>query len=202
VPLQFLGREFFPKNHCLSNDSAESPTEFALQRPKNRSGIPPARIFTHTYHWTPTTGAVPLREYMYQDQTSGLAYVAVLIAAFVAVVIASIWFHPRVFGGVWMRLSGTTPEMAEKGKRHMLRNTFLGFLASIIVAYVLLWAGAAENIYDWAGALQLAFWCWIGFAAPILLGSVIWEQRPFRLYLVNAFYWLVALIAMALILLW
>ena len=139
---------------------------------------------------------------MYQDQTSGLAYVAVLVAAFVAVIIAYVWFHPRVFGGIWMRHSGMTPEMADRGKRHMVLHTFFGFLASAVVAYVLLWAGAAESIYDWSGALQLAFWCWIGFAAPILLGSVLWEQRPFRFYLINALYWLVALMAMALVLLW
>jgi len=95
-----------------------------------------------------------------------------------------------------------TPEMADRGKRHMVLHTFFGFLASAVVAYVLLWAGAAESIYDWSGALQLAFWCWIGFAAPILLGSVLWEQRPFRFYLINALYWLVALMAMALVLLW
>jgi hypothetical protein len=51
------------------------------------------------------------------------------------------------------------------------------------------------------GALQLAFWCWIGFIAPVTLGMVLWEQKPVRAYLIVAFYWLAALMAMALILL-
>ncbi len=126
---------------------------------------------------------------------------AVIGAAFVSVIIGIIWYHPRVFGGVWMRLSGITPEMAERAKRRKPIHVIFGFLASILVAYVLFWFGAAWSVYDWATALQLAFWCWIGFVVPLLLGSVIWEQRPFRLYLINVFYWLVALAAMALVLL-
>ncbi len=139
---------------------------------------------------------------MYQESFSLATLLAILGSGVASIVIAYIWYHPRVFGGVWMRLSGMTPEMAEKAKRRMLLHTFGGFIASLLVAYVMFWFGAAWSVYDVAGAVQLAFWCWIGFAAPVLLSSVLWEQRPFRLYLINAFYWLVALMVMALVLLW
>jgi len=139
---------------------------------------------------------------MYQDPFSAVTGLAILGAAFASVIIAYLWYHPRIFGGMWMRLSGITPEMADRGKRRMLLHTFFGFLAGIPIAYVMFWFGAAWSVYDWTGALQLAFWCWIGFTAPTLLGSVLWEQRPFRLYLIDAFYWLVTMMVMALIILW
>ncbi len=136
---------------------------------------------------------------MYQDPSSVWAYLAVAGAGIVAAVIGYIWYHPRVFGTAWMRYSGITPEMAERGKRRMPLHAFIGLLASMLIAYVMLGFGAAY-VYDWMGALQFAFLCWIGFAAPLLIGSVIWEQKPLRLYLINALYWLVALTMMALIL--
>ncbi len=138
---------------------------------------------------------------MYQYPFSTTTLLVILAAGVVSVIIGYIWYHPRIFGGLWMRLAGITPEMAERAQHRKLLHAVLGLLASVLVAYVMFWFGAAWSVYDWTTALQLAFWCWIGFAAPLLLGSTIWEQRPFRLYLINALYWLVAFIAMALVLL-
>jgi hypothetical protein len=76
----------------------------------------------------------------------------------------------------------------------------LALLASMLAAYVMSYFGIAWGVYDWIGAIELGFWCWIGFAAPALLGSVLWEQKPFRLYLINSLYWLVTLVVMAIIL--
>lgn len=78
----------------------------------------------------------------------------------------------------------------------------LGLLASMLVACAMAYFGMAWQVYDSAGALQLGFFCWIGFCAPTLLGQVLWDQKPVRLYLINAFYWLVSFFVMALVLLY
>jgi len=130
-----------------------------------------------------------------------VTFLPILGAGIASVIIGFIWYQPHVFGTIWMRFSGITPEMAERAKRRMPLHAILGLLASMLIAYVMNYFGIQYGVFDWTGALQLAFWCWIGFAAPLLLGTVIWEQKPFRLYLINAFYWLVTFIAMALILL-
>jgi len=122
---------------------------------------------------------------------------AVVASGFAAVLIGMIWYHPKVFGGVWMRLSGITPEMQERGKRRMPLMGFFGFLAAMLVAYVMSYISAAWGFYNWVGAVQLGIWLWLGFVAPILLGQVLWEQKPFRVYLINALYWLVTLLVMA-----
>jgi len=62
-------------------------------------------------------------------------------------------------------------------------------------------ADPEQRIYDWIGAVELGIWSWIGFVAPAMLGQVLWEQKPFSLYLINAGYWLVSFIAMAIVLL-
>jgi len=122
---------------------------------------------------------------------------AIVASGFVAVLLGMIWYHPKIFGGAWMRLSGITPEMREKGKRRMPVMVFFGFLAAMLVAYVMTYVSAAWGFYNWVGGLQLGLWCWMGFIAPTMLGSVLWEMKPFRLYLINAFYWLVTLLVMA-----
>ena len=111
-----------------------------------------------------------------------------------------LWYHPRTFGTAWMRMVNITPEMAEKGKRRMPLMALVGFLAAMLIAWVMSYVGVLLGVYDWFGAVELGFWCWLGFVAPTALGTVLWDQKPFKLYLINVLYWLVAFILMALVL--
>lgn len=125
-----------------------------------------------------------------------------IVAAGVAsVLIGWVWYHPRVFGTAWMRLAGVTPEMAERGKKMMPLSVIVSLCGSMLIAYVMNYVGIAFHIFDWVGAVfELALWCWLGFVVPTSLGTILWEQRPFKLYLINTLYWLVTFIVMALIL--
>lgn len=125
-----------------------------------------------------------------------------IVAAGVApVLIGWVWYHPRVFGTSWMRLANVTPEMAERGKKMMPLSVILALCGGMLIAYVMNYVGIAFQIYDWVGAIfELALWSWLGFIVPTSLGTILWEQRPFKLYLINTLYWLVTFIAMALIL--
>lgn len=49
-------------------------------------------------------------------------------------------------------------------------------------------------------AIQLGFWIWLGFIATVQLGIVLWESKPFKLFLLNTLHYLVILIVMSLIL--
>ncbi|TSC86423.1 MAG: hypothetical protein G01um10148_409 [Parcubacteria group bacterium Gr01-1014_8] len=125
---------------------------------------------------------------------------SILGSALSSVVLAFIWYNPKVFGTAWMRLSNISPEAAERGKRRMPIMAFFAFLASMIVAYVMTHFGIAWGVFDWIGGFELGFWLWLGFAAPVLLGSVLWEGKSFKLYAINAGYWLISLILMGVIL--
>ena len=122
---------------------------------------------------------------------------AIVGSGVVAVILGMVWYHPKVFGSAWMRWANLTPEMMERGKKKMPIMAFFGFLAAMLVAYVMSYVSAAWGFYDWQGALQLGFWCWLGFVAPTMLGMVLWEQKPFRLYLIVVGYWLIVMLAMA-----
>jgi len=124
----------------------------------------------------------------------------ILAAGVANIVLGMTWFHPKVFGSSWMPASSMTPEMMAKGKRRMLFSVFFAFLASMLAAYVMNYFGIAWGVFDWIGAIELAFWCWVGFVAPTMLGMVLWEMRPFKHYAIVCGYWLVSFIMMAVVL--
>ena len=124
----------------------------------------------------------------------------VLAAGIAAMVVGFVWYNPKVFGTAWMRMSGITPEIADAGKKKMPFMAFFGLLVAIIMAYVMAHFGVAWGVFDWISAIELAFWLWLGFIVPPMLGIVLWEGKSFKLYVLNVSYWLVAMIAMALVL--
>ena len=128
-------------------------------------------------------------------------YWAVLLSAFAAMIIGSLWYSPMLFGGIWMKLSGIKMKNARKAKKKgMGKAYFLAFIGALIMACVLahfLKYVGATGIGD---ALQLASWIWLGFIAPIQLGIVLWEGKPVKLYLINTLYYLVVFIVMSIVL--
>jgi len=126
-----------------------------------------------------------------------VTFFPILVAGIVAMAIAYLWYHPKVFGSAWMRMVGITPESVESGKNKMLLIVVVAILANMLVAYVMNYFGRAWGIFDVFGAVELGFWSWLGFVAPTMLGMVLWEHKSFKLYLINTLYWLVAFIAIA-----
>ena len=126
-----------------------------------------------------------------------VSFLPIFVSGIVTVIIAFGWYHPKVFGSAWMRMAGISPEAAERGKKKMPIAVAAAFFSSMLIAYVMNYFGGAWGVYDIVGAVELGAWSWLGFVAPTMLGIVLWEQKPFKLYLINALYWLVSFIAIA-----
>lgn len=124
----------------------------------------------------------------------------ILAAGIANLVLGMVWYHPKVFGTAWMAGIALTPEKAEKAKRRMPVMAALSTLAAMVIAYVMNYFGIAWGVFDWIGAVELAFWCWVGFTAPTMLGMVLWEMKPFKYYAIVSGFWLVSFIVMAVIL--
>ncbi len=120
-------------------------------------------------------------------------YWALLVSAIATMILGMIWYNPNVFGSAWMRLSGivmpSKEEMKQKGMTASYILAFIGaIVTSIIISHMLTWTGAV-SITD---GLLLSFIVWIGFIATSMLGSVLWEGKPWTLYILNAGYQLVS----------
>ena len=129
-----------------------------------------------------------------------IAPVPILFCAVVTVLISGLWYHPNAFGAPWLRLSGMTPERVERARTHVWKFALTAFVASMVVAYVMGYFEILSDTDSWQGALGVGLLCWAGFCAPPMLGMVLWEQEAFKLYLIDALYWLLAFSVISLIL--
>jgi len=128
-------------------------------------------------------------------------YLAVLVAAVASVVLGFVWYGP-LFGKTWAQLMGfDKKKMAEAKKKGMPKQTWvLMILGTLVTSYVLAHFVDYLDAVNVAGALQAGFWLWLGFIVPVQLGMVLWEGKPWKLYFLNAAYYLVNLSVMATIL--
>jgi hypothetical protein len=129
-----------------------------------------------------------------------VTWLPILVAGVLNVVLGMIWYHEKVFGASWMKCLNLSPEQQAAGKRKMIVSVIFAFLAAMVVAYVMNHFGIAWGVFDWIGAIELAFWCWLGFTAPTMLGMVLWEQKPFKYYAIVSGFWLVSFIMTAVVL--
>jgi hypothetical protein len=125
------------------------------------------------------------------DRFALVNWLAVIVAAASGFVIGSLWYGP-VFGKVWMRLTGMTKE---KGAQASMAVTFGGAYVLNLIAAL----GIATVSVDHAGvmfALHVGLLGAFFFVAPALGVIYLFEQQPFRLWLVNAGYQVVNFTAM------
>jgi Protein of unknown function (DUF1761) len=125
---------------------------------------------------------------------------AVLVSAIVVFVLGGLWYSPLLFGKVWVRLNGYTPERIEAMRTGVGRAYGVSFVCYLVMALVLsLLIGATETVTA-LGGLRLGALCWLGFAATIGLTANMFSERPLQAYLLDASYQLVYLSTMGAIL--
>ena len=132
-------------------------------------------------------------------------YWAVLASAVVMIVLGSLWYGP-LFGKQWMAMMGIkmpekmTPEI-QKGMMRSYAIMALGsFLLSLVLAHSIIFGKAYLGISGISAGLQGAFWNWLGFIAPVTLGPVLWENKPWKLWVLNAGYYLVGMLIIGVLL--
>ena len=112
----------------------------------------------------------------------GVNYLAVVVAAVVALVIGFIWYSPRVFGNRWMAYLGTTQaQLGNPGPTGML----VGVVASLLNAWVL--AVLALNLggKSLTDGVLLGVLAWLGFMATITAAQISFEKKSWGLWVLN-----------------
>lgn len=118
-------------------------------------------------------------------------WLSVLVAAASGFAIGSLWYGP-LFGEPWMRYSGMTKE---KGAQGNMALTFGGAYALNLIAAtgIALQNGARTG---WLFGLHIGLMASVFFIATALGVIYLFEQRPLKLWLVNAGYQVVNFSAM------
>jgi hypothetical protein len=134
-------------------------------------------------------------------------YLAVFASMVVMMVLGSLWYGP-LFGKPWIALMGIDPQKASnmqaQGMGAMWKSyalMALGALAmSFVLAHLIIFANAYLGTSGVSGGLQGGFWSWLGFVVPVSLGTVLWEGKSWKLWCINAGYYLVGLLLIGVLL--
>ena len=111
---------------------------------------------------------------------------AVIAAAVINMAAGSVWYLPAVFGKAWERASHSKMQ----GDNMAYPLMALGALVQAwIMVHFVRYAGSTT----FAKGLVTGFWLWLAFVAVIMMTTVLFEARPWRLWQINAGYWLVVL---------
>jgi hypothetical protein len=130
-------------------------------------------------------------------------YVAVLVAAAANMGLGFLWYGP-LFGEMWKKEMGFTNESMKAMPLTPLRAMAGGLVGALLMSYVLshllVFASDYLATSGLPAGLSAGFWLWLGFALPITAGAFLWEGKSWRLWALNAGYFLVALLVMGAIL--
>ena len=124
---------------------------------------------------------------------SGVNILAIFVVTIISMIIGWLWYSNVLFGKTWIKLMNISKKDIEKAKKKgMTKSYIIMFISALIMNYVL------ALFVDYAGSfalgMRIGFFIWLGFFATTMIGSVLWENKPFKLYLINTFHYLVALI--------
>ena len=111
-------------------------------------------------------------------------FFAIVTAALVTFAVGGLWYSPILFAGPWMRESGITPEKAKQAS--MGRVFGLSALAALVMSVnmaAFLGAKATLSFGLFAGAAT-----GIGWVAMSLGVIYLFEQRSFKLWLIDSGY--------------
>jgi len=128
-------------------------------------------------------------------------FIAVIVATVAAFLVGALWYGP-LFGKEWKRLMGFSDEAMRSMKMTPFQAMAGGFVATLVLTFVLANLMAMTLTVTVGAALTLAMWIWIGFVATIMSNMVWYESRPMKLYFINASHYLVALLVAAFVLAW
>jgi len=125
-------------------------------------------------------------------------YLAVLIAAIAAFAVGALWYTV-IFGRVWRREMGVVEGASMNG---MGKSMIGGFVATLVMVWVLAYFYALNYINTLPTALMLAALFWLGFVATIMSNSIWYEKKSWTLYFINISHYLIALLVAAAVLIW
>ncbi len=124
--------------------------------------------------------------------------VAVVIAAVAAMIIGFVWYGKTLFGKTWMKLTGVTEADAKSGNMAMLYGSM--FIGALVEAYVLSHFIHYAGAYSLVNGIKTGLWAWLGFVAPVMMGSYMFSKKPMKLFYIDGGYALVNLMVMGAIL--
>ena len=114
--------------------------------------------------------------------------------------LGALWYGP-LFGKVWITLSGINQQQIDASKKSGMGKRYaVSFAGALIMSFVIANIIGFHPTGELLPILMTLFWIWLGFIVPVTLGSVLWEQKSWKLWALNNAYQLIAILLIGTIL--
>jgi uncharacterized membrane protein YqaE (UPF0057 family) len=121
------------------------------------------------------------------------SYLAIFLASLIPMILGYIWYHPKVFGGAWMKSLGFTEESLKEGNMPLIFG--LAWVLAVFLAYKI----NAYSSHTEPGMSQFVHGFFHGAvsmglpAAAVLTSNGLFQRNTMTNLIINALYWIVAL---------
>jgi hypothetical protein len=120
-------------------------------------------------------------------------WLALLVAAVVRMILGAVWFSPPVLLKPWLAAAGVSEaQMKERFPKALAADIVGSLLMAYGLARLVKYAGAESVGFGAA----LGFLAWVSYIAVTSFSAMLYEHRPFKLWLIGNGYQLVALLVM------
>jgi hypothetical protein len=118
-------------------------------------------------------------------------WLSIIVGAVSTLAVGFIWYHPKVFGTIWMKAAGVNPE---DGKNANMGLTFgITFIMAGVVAYNMSRMVHADEVFSsFVHGMYHGFRPSLFIVVPAVVINALFERRSLSYILVNAGYWIVS----------
>lgn len=127
----------------------------------------------------------------------GVNPVGVLLAALATFLIGMLWYSPILFAKAWISLNGYTPEKLADLRKGAGRAYGISFLAYLVLGTGI---GAVVHGGPPLQGVWMAFHLWAFIVMPVSLTALVFSEKRFGAWLIDAMYQCVYFAAMGAIL--
>ncbi len=135
---------------------------------------------------------------------------ALLVATVAGFFLSFVWYTP-LFGKAWAKEMGFDPDHTQPPAA-MVKSLLMTLLSMFLISMVYFnniavwtpstWGIKGAELGKTSQALQAAIFTWLGFFVSNLLLGVAWEKRSWKLFAIDAGYYLTLLLIMAFIIIY
>ncbi|NQY29628.1 MAG: DUF1761 domain-containing protein [Flavobacteriaceae bacterium] len=127
-------------------------------------------------------------------------WLALVVAALSTLVVGFVWYHPKVFGTIWMKEIGMTEEKAKKGNMALIFSVsvILAFFVSFFIMMLVFSGGSPEHPHGAEPFMTFKHGALHGtmlglfVILPVIVTNGLFEQRSFKYMMIITGYWVVS----------
>lgn len=118
-----------------------------------------------------------------------LNWLAILIATFAAFVVGYFWYGPILFGKIWQQENGLTDEKLKQSNMGQIYGSALGltFVFCVLLALNMI----TSDKSGMADGIKHGIYVGVGFVSTSLGINYLFARKSFRLFLIDAGYFVV-----------